>query len=87
MGRSRRLTLRLKVDVAQKRHACQHNAAHVIRMGDRRLKVTRERTDEHYCIACGRRFIQESVALLAALDQQLTGIDVSVGDVVAEVRE
>ena len=75
MGKPRRLTLKLTVDVAKKRHACQHNRAHRIRMGDRRLKVTTDRTDEHYCTACGHRFIKEALAQLAAFDLELAGDD------------
>jgi len=65
------LTLKLKVDEAQKRHSCQHNPKHALHKGDRRLKVTVGRTDEHYCVSCARRFIQESIARLEALDHEL----------------
>lgn len=71
MGRPRSLTLKLKVDEVQKRHPCQHNDKHVLHKGDRRLKVTVGRTDEHYCASCARRFIKESIARLEELDREL----------------
>jgi hypothetical protein len=71
VGRSRSLTLKLKVDEVAKRHVCQHNEKHVLHRGDRRLKVTVGRTDEHYCVSCARRFIKESIARLEAIDRDL----------------
>jgi hypothetical protein len=53
---------RIEVDVAQRAHDCQHNPSHRLERGDKRLKLTVERTTEHFCVACALKFI--------ALDQE-----------------
>jgi|GEM_PF-319608 len=67
MAKARVLHKRLKVDEARRGHRCQHNRSHVIRQGDRRLKVTEGRTNEHYCLECAARFLKGSIEALQSL--------------------
>jgi hypothetical protein len=63
---------KLSVTTAKRRHSCQHNAAHVITAGDKRLTVRIDRTDEHFCVACGSTFLQRDMGLLDERLQELT---------------
>ncbi|MDQ1734116.1 MAG: hypothetical protein QOH56_367 [Pseudonocardiales bacterium] len=71
MGRSKSLTLPMSIDVALRRHTCQHSKKHLIAKGDRRLKIAVARSHEHYCVACARKFIGESIDHLQQLEAQL----------------
>jgi hypothetical protein len=67
VAKAKVLHKRLKVDDAGKSHKCQHNSNHSIRRGDKRLKVTEGRTDEHYCLDCAAKFLSGSIASLQCL--------------------
>lgn len=67
MGKAKVLHRKLKLDEAGKSHKCQHNKNHPIKKGDKRLKVTEGRTDEHYCLACAERFLASSIESLQCL--------------------
>jgi len=67
MARAKVLHKKLEVDAAGKTHKCQHNKNHVIRMGDLRLKVTEDRSHEHYCLACAAKFLSSSIEALNKL--------------------
>jgi hypothetical protein len=71
MGRSKSLTLPMSVDVALRSHTCQHSKKHLIAKGDQRLKIAVARSHEHYCVACTRKFIGESIEHLQQLEAQL----------------
>src|SRR4051812_5806138 len=72
MGKAKVLHSRLKVDEAGKSHRCQHSKEHLIAKGDKRLKVTEGRTDEHYCLKCAARFLTGSIESLQCLLAQVT---------------
>jgi hypothetical protein len=61
----------MQVDRAQRAHNCQHNAAHRIQSGDKRLKVPKERSHEHYCVACAKSFIANGIARLEDLRREI----------------
>jgi hypothetical protein len=61
----------MEVDEAKRAHNCQNNARHRLQRGDKRLKVRKGRTVEHYCVDCARRFIARAVEALRELDRQL----------------
>jgi ribosomal protein L18 len=61
------------VDEAKKAHNCQHNAAHRLEQGDRRLRLGVQRTHEHFCVQCGLDIIERDIAKLRALAHQLRG--------------
>lgn len=60
-----------EVDVAKKAHNCQANRRHRLERGERRLKVRTDRSFHHYCRACGLIIIQQDIAKLQTLAQQL----------------
>ena len=64
---------RLVVDQALRAHNCQHNRAHRILQGNKRLKVVDGRTTEHFCVHCAVKFLEGDIAEM----QQLT-IDLKV---------
>jgi hypothetical protein len=61
------------VDEAKKAHNCQHNAAHRLEQGDKRLRVRVRRTREHFCSACSLAIIERDIAKLHALARELRG--------------
>jgi hypothetical protein len=71
MPRPKSVLLRLEVDTAQRSHPCQHNPAHRLQKGDKRLKVTKNRSPEHFCIACAIPIIDKDVEKLRSLADQL----------------
>lgn len=91
MGKARVLHSKLKVDEAGKSHRCQHNRNHIISKGDRRLKVTEGRTDEHYCLSCAARFLAGTIAslqeLLLQVNQAMQPVPVDSQDLSALPRQ
>ena len=72
MGRPKSFLAGLSIDRAIKSHNCQHDSGHRIRMGDARLKVRVERSFEHYCLACAKRFLEADIARTQALLQEIS---------------
>lgn len=72
MPRPKSILLRAEVDQAQKAHDCQHNPAHRLQKGDKRLKVTKDRTAEHFCSECALKIIQGDIVKLQKLSMELT---------------
>lgn len=72
MARPKSVLKRLEVDEALKSHNCQHNSHHRINSGSKRLKVTVERTPEHFCIECALKIIDSDISKLNALREELT---------------
>lgn len=71
MPRPKSILQRIKVDCAGKAHNCQHNPSHRILMGEKRLKVTKDRSDEHYCIACAVEIIDRDIQKLTEMRTEL----------------
>ncbi len=61
----------MRVDHAKRAHNCQNNSAHRIQRGEARLKVPKDRSYEHYCGACGLRFLRADIARLEAFAEEL----------------
>jgi hypothetical protein len=72
MGRPKSFVANLTIDTAQKSHNCQHNSSHRIHMGDRRLKVKVERSNEHFCVSCAVQFLNLDIAKLKSLVDALS---------------
>jgi len=73
MGRQKSVLQRLAVDEAERAHDCQHNQTHRLQRGDKRLKVTKDRTPEHFCVTCALKIIETDIAKLQALAVELRG--------------
>ena len=71
MPRPKSIIQRVQVDEAQRAHNCQHNAAHRIERGDKRLKVWKDRSSEHYCVDCALKIIEKDIEQLQDLALQL----------------
>lgn len=71
MPRPKSILQRVEVDSAQKAHNCQHNENHRLQRGDRRLKVWKDRSADHYCVACGLDIIHRDIARLNSIADQL----------------
>ena len=63
------LVIRTEVDTAGKAHNCQASAKHRIEKGDVRLKVKKDRSWEHYCLACAKKIIGLDLEKLKALQE------------------
>lgn len=72
MARPKSFIASIEIDEAQRAHNCQHNAAHRIVKGDRRLKLKVERTAEHFCRECAVQFLKADVKKLEALIAELS---------------
>lgn len=59
------------VDEAKRAHNCQHNARHRINRGDKRLKIPKGRSSEHYCVSCAIKFIDGDIKKLKMLTASL----------------
>ncbi len=71
MAKPKSVLLRMEVDQAIRSHGCQHSAKHRLQPGDKRLKVTKDRTDEHFCVACALEMIDVATAKLQSLAIEL----------------
>jgi hypothetical protein len=71
MPRPKSVLLRVEVDEARKAHDCQHNRAHRLQRGEKRLKVTKDRSPEHFCVTCALAIIDRDMAKLQLLARQL----------------
>ena len=74
MPRPKSLLKRIDVDIAQRSHNCQHVRSHRIIQGQKRLKLTVNRTEEHFCIECALQIIDADIRKLQILKEQLTSI-------------
>lgn len=74
MARPKSLLPNVVVDEAKKAHDCQHNGAHRLQQGDKRLRVRVQRSHEHFCTACALDIIEADIAKLQALASQLRGV-------------
>lgn len=63
------LVIRTEVDTAGKAHNCQASAKHRIERGDVRLKVKKDRSWEHYCLACAKKIIGLDLEKLKVLQE------------------
>lgn len=63
------LVIRTAVDTAGRAHNCQASAKHRIEKGDVRLKVKKDRSWEHYCLACAKKIIGLDLEKLKALQE------------------
>lgn len=67
------LIQRSEIDKVQKSHNCQANTKHRLTPGDRRLKVSVDRSYSHYCVECGLKILEADIIKLEKLAQQLRG--------------
>jgi hypothetical protein len=70
MAKPKSILQRVAVDVAKKAHDCQHNSKHRLVAGDKRLKVWRGRSHEHFCVNCALEIIERDMEKLV----ELTGL-------------
>lgn len=75
MSRPKSFLQSLSIDIAQRRHQCQHNPQHTIQQGDKRLKLKIDRSKEHFCIECSVKTIDSDIVKLQELKRQLLDIE------------
>lgn len=71
MPRPKSFLKKLSVDIARRGHKCQHMSTHEIKQGDKRLKLSVNRTDEHYCVECAVKMIDLDIAKLNSIRDDL----------------
>ncbi|PJE76763.1 hypothetical protein COV05_02775 [Candidatus Uhrbacteria bacterium CG10_big_fil_rev_8_21_14_0_10_48_16] len=71
MPRRKSILIRAEIDIALKSHNCQHNKAHRISQGDKRLKIKSGRSWEHFCVACAKDILRDGVQRVEELIAQL----------------
>jgi len=67
MPRPKSILQRIEMDVAQRAHNCQHSKGHRILRGERRLKVRKDRSWEHYCVKCAQGILARDIENLKDL--------------------
>ena len=72
MARIRSLVTRVEVDTARRAHHCQANGRHRVERGDKRLRVTKNRSVDHYCLSCAKTIVERDIAKLTALSRELS---------------
>lgn len=70
MPRPKSILKSIQIDTAGCAHNCQHNRKHRIIKGEKRLKVTKDRTHEHFCVKCAKEIIARDIQKLKELDGQ-----------------
>lgn len=55
------------VDVAKRRHGCQHSQRHIIVKGQIRLSVKEGREVKNYCLECAKKFIAKDIENLSTI--------------------
>jgi hypothetical protein len=73
MAKPKSMLPNVVVDEAKRAHNCQHNAAHRLKQGDKRLRVRVQRAHEHFCAACALDIIRRDIGKLQGLADQLRG--------------
>ncbi len=73
MPRPKSILQRVEIDEVQRAHNCQHNAAHRLERGDKRLKVWDGRSTDKYCVPCALDIITRDIAKLQELAERLRG--------------
>ena len=71
MARPKSLLKSVEITVVQRQHACRSNSAHTLQKGDRRLTVKEPNAQRHYCLACGRKFVERAMSDLEALLEEV----------------
>lgn len=71
MPRPKSFLPQLVIDEAGSSHNCQHNKAHRIVKGAKRLKVIEGRSREHYCVNCAMDSIRADLGKLEDLMKNL----------------
>jgi hypothetical protein len=64
----------MEITTALRSHDCRYNKRHRIAKGDRRLTIKSDGDAHHYCLACTRLFIADSLARLNALSAEVDGL-------------
>ena len=72
MPRPKSFLLSMQVDEAKIAHNCQSNSKHRLNRGDKRLKVSNGRGDDHYCVECAVDFINRDIAKLQSVLKELS---------------
>lgn len=71
MPRPKSILQRVEVDEARQAHNCQHNSAHRLQRGEKRLKLWKQRSTEHFCVDCSLDIIARDIKKLQELEEKL----------------
>lgn len=71
MPRPKSILQKIEIDKALKAHNCQYNKNHRIKRADTRLKLTKNRSYDHYCKQCAIDIVERDITKLNSLLQQL----------------
>lgn len=72
MPRPKSLLLQVNVTQVLRAHNCQHNSQHRLSRGEKRLSVSNGRSQDHYCAACAKTFIQRDIERLQTILEELS---------------
>lgn len=71
MPRQKSILKKISVDKAMRTHSCQHVKTHRVQQGEKRLKLTVNRTHEHFCTQCALQIIHSDIEKLQKIRDQL----------------
>ena len=61
----------ISVDIAKKKHQCQHNSLHEICKNDKRLKLVVDRSTEFFCVSCAVASLEKDIKKLEQIKEEL----------------
>ena len=67
MPRPKSLIATMAWTFAGRAHACRNNKNHSLSKGERRLTITEDGDEHHYCIACAKSFLVKDIERLQVL--------------------
>jgi len=58
MAGDKSLLLTVSIRPAGRKHYCRRNKSHAILMGEGVVVIKKDRSELHYCLSCGRKFLE-----------------------------
>jgi len=71
MAGDKSLLLNLTIRPAGRKHSCRRIKSHTILMGDGVVVIKEDRSELHYCLPCGRKFIETARKKLDLLEIEI----------------
>ena len=71
MGRAKSFVKNISIDTAKRSHFCKHDKKHSIKAGDKRLKFTVNRADQHFCVECAKKSLEKDIEKINKLLDEL----------------
>jgi len=71
MGRIKSYVKNISIDIAIRSHSCKHDKKHLIKAGDKRLKLIVNRSEQHFCVECAKKSLEKDIEKINKLLDEL----------------